>query len=80
VSAAALLPLPPLLLRGRAQPCGHGDAALIPLLPPLAHLLLASRSTSPDWGRDLWVLTVTALATYALAYAILRLNHRDKQR
>lgn len=35
---------------------------------------------NPDWGRDLWILTVTALVTYVVGFALLALRHRDKQR
>lgn len=61
---------------------GGGNRGRAPLTPPSLRALSVSppRSTNPNWGRDLWVLTVTALATYVLAFAILRLNHRDKQR
>jgi hypothetical protein len=39
-----------------------------------------ARSTNPDWGHDLWVLTVTAAATYALGFALLVLLYPSRQR
>jgi hypothetical protein len=35
---------------------------------------------TPNWRRDLWILAVIALATYALGFVCLLLRHRDKQR
>ena len=51
---------------------GMSDAAF--------NLSVSDEHINPYWPRDLWVLFVDALATYCLAFAIMVVRHRDKQR
>lgn len=53
----------------------HTEWSICPTPQPLP-----ARSTNPDWGHDLWVLTVTALATYVLGFALLVLLYPSRQR
>lgn len=42
--------------------------------------MFSKEHEKPNWGRDLWILTIIAVITYALGFVLLLLRHRDKQR